>query len=44
MNESETDASSFTAWWNADSRQCLSVEIRECKITMAEGIVEGSCL
>jgi len=40
----KTDTSSFTTWWNADSRECLSVETSQGRIANVESIVEGNCL
>ena len=40
----KSDGASMTTWWNADSRQCISVETREGRIAKAETVVEGNCL
>ena len=40
----KTDDASITMWWNAASRQCISVEAREGRVAKAESIVEGNCL
>ena len=40
----KTDTSAFTTWWNADSRQCLSVETSDGQVAAIESIVEGNCL
>ena len=40
----KTDSSSFTTWWNADSRQCVSVEVSDGRVANIESIVEGNCL
>ena len=39
----QSDNSSFTTWWNAGSRQCLSVETRQGRVAKAETIAEGNC-
>jgi len=40
----KSDGASMTTWWNADSRQCISVTTRQGRIANAETIVEGNCL
>jgi hypothetical protein len=35
--------SSFTTWWNADSRECLSVETSDGRVANIESIAEGNC-
>ena len=40
----KTDDASITMWWNAASRQCISVETREGRVAKAETIIEGNCL
>jgi len=39
----KTGEASMTTWWNAASRQCVSVETREGRVAKAETIVEGNC-
>ena len=40
----KNDGASMTTWWNADTRQCISVETRDGRVAKAETIVEGNCL
>lgn len=40
----KTDAASFTTWWNAGSRDCVSIETRDGRVASAKSIVEGNCL
>ena len=40
----KTEDASVTTWWNANSRQCLSVTTRQGRVAEAETIVEGNCL
>ena len=40
----KSDGASMTTWWNADTRQCISVETRDGRVANAETIVEGNCL
>ena len=40
----QSDGASMTTWWNADTRQCISVETRDGRVANAETIVEGNCL
>ena len=40
----KNDCASMTTRWNAGSRQCISVETREGRVSKAETIVEGNCL
>lgn len=40
----KNDGASMTTWWNAGSRQCISVETREGRVSKAATIVEGNCL
>jgi len=40
----KTEDASVTTWWNASSRQCLSVTTRQGRVAEAETIVEGNCL
>ncbi len=40
----KNDGASMTTWWNAGSRQCISVETRDGRVAKAETIVEGNCL
>jgi hypothetical protein len=39
----KSDGASMTSWWNADTRQCISVETRDGRIANAETIVAGNC-
>ena len=39
----QSDNSSFTTWWNANTRECLSVETRQGRVAKAETIAEGNC-
>lgn len=32
-----------STWWNASSRECLSVETRQGRVSKAEAIAEGNC-
>ena len=40
----KTDEASMTTWWNAETRQCVSVETRDGRVANAETIIEGNCL
>ena len=40
----KTEDASVTTWWDASSRQCLSVTTRQGRVAEAETIVEGNCL
>ena len=39
----QSNNASFTTWWNAGSRECLSVETRQGRVAKAEAIAEGNC-
>ena len=39
----QTADAAVSTWWNAGSRQCLSVETRQGRVAKAEAIAEGNC-
>ena len=39
----QTAGAATSIWWNAGSRECLSVETRQGRVSKAEAIVEGNC-
>jgi hypothetical protein len=39
----QTADAAVSTWWNASSRECLSVETRQGRVAKAEAIAEGNC-
>jgi hypothetical protein len=39
----KADGASFTTWWNAASRECVSIETRQGKVANAQPIDPGNC-
>jgi hypothetical protein len=39
----KTDDASYTTWWNAASRECVSIETRQGKVANAQPIGPGNC-
>ena len=39
----QTAGAAVSTWWNASSRECLSVETRQGRVSKAEAIAEGNC-
>ncbi len=40
---SKAAGGAMSTWWNASSRECLSVETRQGRVSKAETIAEGNC-
>ena len=39
----QSDGAAFTTWWNASTKQCVSVATREGRVDKIESIFEGNC-
>ena len=38
------DGAAHTTWWNASTKQCFSVKVKDGKVKKAENIPDGNCL
>jgi hypothetical protein len=40
----QQEGAAFSTWWNASTRQCVSIATRDGSVDTIESIVEGNCL